>query len=303
MFKSRAQVQQDKLNNSKRKYSLLKFPLDLETEGSRDIMLININIPEGSKYLGTRFKRVDGDQPAIRDSNANTLRRKLSRQNVRIDQSIALFMPNGLNASYQSDWSATELGVVGAMMDAFTGFGELSWANADNAWDTIKQSAPDVLTNTAAGVVQTLTPFNVQDAKNLATNQISNPYVEVLFNGVQNRTFSFTFKLIPKNAQETVEINKIISALKFHSAPEVKYENQNNYWLFPSTFDIKFINRDQENPWLFKISTCAMTNFSVDYITEGTWVSRTDGSPFGYELNLQFTELEQITKERISEGY
>lgn len=299
---TRAQQHINKLTKPKRGYNTLKFPLDIETEGTGDIMLININIPEGSRYLGTRYTQT-GDRPANRDASAGTLRRKVGKQNVRIDSAVALFIPNGLTTSYQSDWSTSDLGSIGAIADAFTGIGELSWESAESAWKTGKQSVGDVVTNTIAGAVQALTPLNIQDAKNLVTNQISNPYIEVLFNGVQNRTFSFTFKMVPKSAREAIEVKKIIDELKFHRAPEVKYSNQNNYWLFPSTFDIKFINRGSENPWLFKISTCALTNVEIDYITEGAWVTHTDGSPFGYSMTLHFTELEQLTKQRILEGY
>lgn len=304
MAKTKAQLMQEKLNTNKRKaYEVKKFPLDIENEGTGDIMLININVNEGSKYIGNRYTVVD-DQPVVQQRNSTSLRKKLSNQTVRINSAIALPIPSNLTASYDADWSSTELGTIGSIADAFTGIGELTENNfASEIWKRIKQSGTDVATNTLAGTVQALSPLNVKDLKNLATSQISNPYAEVLFNGISNRTFSFTFKLIPKNAEEQQAIKAIVDELKFHRAPEVKFENQNNYWLFPSTFDIKFINKDKENPWLFKISTCAMTNFSVSPITENAWVSYADGSPFGTQITMQFTELEQLTKERIQEGF
>jgi hypothetical protein len=301
----------EKASKSKRQQTVLRFPLDLETKGHGNIIRFNINVPSGSKYLGGEYGSAAGIDPSTgkpatpryMQAGSTSLARRFSENSVRIDTTIDLFMPAELSASYTSQWNTSELGIAGAAADAASGLANISnWDDAESAWNAIKNSAGTSMVNTLAGTVQALTPFNVKDLATLATNTQTNPYIEVLFESVDNRTFSFTFKMIPRNAQEQQTIRDIVKTFKFHRAPEKKFKENNQYWLFPSTFDIMFLHKNEENPWLFKISTCAMTNFEVNHSPEGQYSAHEDGSPFATTITMSFTELEVLTKNRIDEG-
>jgi hypothetical protein len=295
-----------RLEGSKRgAYSVLAFPQDIDINGTQNIMFININVVEGAKqYIGKKYKIVDDDVPVYQQSTSGSLARKMKGSTKRIDKSIALYIPNNVQTSYGSDWNTSNLESVGAVFDAGSSVGDLTGVQGwKQMWEAAKKVAPDALLNTLAGATQTLTGVNTKDAKQAYTRSISNPYTEVIFNGVQNRSFSFTFKFIPKSEDEQNIIKEIIDLLKFHRAPEVKYGKVNNYWLFPSEFDIMFLNKGTENEFLFKVSTCAMTNMSVSYGGENNFSTYKDGSPFFTELTLEFMELETLTKERHKEGF
>jgi len=296
----------DNENRSKRgAYKVLAFPQDIDINGTQNIMFININVVEGSKqYIGKKYKIVDGDIPVYQQSTSGSLARKMKGATKRIDKSIALYIPNNVQTSYGSDWNTSNLESVGAVFDAATGIGDLTGVQGwKQIWEAAKNVAPDAMLNTLAGATQTLTGVNTKDAKQAYTRSISNPYTEVIFNGVQNRSFSFTFKFIPKSEEEQKIIKDIIDLLKFHRAPEIKYGNVNNYMLFPSEFDIMFLNKGIENKALFKISTCAMTNMSVSYGGENSFSTYKDGSAFSTELTLDFMEMEVLSKERHKEGF
>jgi hypothetical protein len=267
-------------------------------------MFININVVEGSKYAGKKYKIVDSEVPVYQQSTSGSLARKMEGSTRRIDKSIALYIPNNIQTAYGADWNTTNLESVGSVFDAATSIGDLSGTQSwKSMWESAKTVAPDALLNTLAGATQTLTGINTKDAKQAYTRSISNPYTEVIFNGVQNRSFSFTFKFIPKSEEEQKIIKNIIDLLKFHRAPEIKYGNVNNYMKFPSEFDISFLNKGTENEFLFKVSTCALTNMSVSYGGDNTFSTYTDGSPFFTELTLEFFELESLHKERHGEGF
>lgn len=301
---SRLQTLSAKLGNGKRKYKFLKFPLEVDTEATQNIMMININAVSGSKYAGKQYNVVQGEEAVVEQAGSNSLSRKFTGNTVRIDTAIALYMPGGVQRNYESNWSTAELGAAGAIIDAFTGIGDLStFQSYKDIWNTGKAVAPDYLGMTAASVASALTPFNVKDAVTFYNQRLLNPYVEVLFNGVSNRTFSFTFKFIPRSPEEQRAIKDIVDTLTFHRAPEKKINGVNSIWKFPSTFDISFLKKNgQQNEWIGKISTCALTNLSV---TQGdsNYVSFEDGSPFSTSITLQFTELEVLTKERHAEGF
>lgn len=310
--KTSSQSLYDRLETPKRQHTTLSFPDDLETEGSKNIMRFNISLPSGSKYLGNGAyqKAIDPSTGEAQTSeyrsgnNRGSIARRFSGNYTRIQKTIDLYMPPQIQSSYQSDWNVSELGVLGAGMDAFGGIANNDGigAAAEQAWNVMKDAAPSIASNTIAGVVQGLTPINAKDAKSVMDSTVSNPYMEVIFNGVQHRTFSFTFKMIPKNRDEQARVRDIVNEFKFHRAPEYKSDLQNLYMIFPSEFDITFLNNNEENPWIFKISTCALTNCTVNHSPEGQFAAHEGGAPFATELTLEFTEMQVHTKESHREG-
>lgn len=296
---------EDKLNKGKRQYTFLKFPLDVDTEATQNIMLININAISGSKFAGKQYRVVEGDEARVEQQGSNSLSRHFSGNTVRIDTAIALHMPPSVQTSYQSNWNVSELGVAGAVLDAWGGSGDLSnFESWKNAWNTSKEALPEILKMTGVKVADAVLPGKIEDAYTWANQMVENPYVEVLFKGVSNRTFNFTFKFIPRNQAEQVAIKKIVDTLKFHRAPEKKLNMSNLYWSYPSTFDIQFLKKNgQENEWLFKISTCALTDLNVQQGSDSHYASFADGSPFSTTISLSFTELEALDKSRILQGF
>ena len=50
---------------------------------------------------------------------------------------------------------------------------------------------------------------------NKAFGQADNPYMEVLFDAMELRTFTYNFTFAPKNREETDDVQKIIHCLDF----------------------------------------------------------------------------------------
>lgn len=302
---TKVQLLEDKLQGSKRKYTFLKFPLDVDTDATQNIMLININAISGSKFEGTQYRTVSGENSKVSQKGSNSLHRHFTGNTVRVDTAIALHMPPSIQTSYAADWSVQELGLAGAAMDAWKSFGDFTdMSSYQKAWEIGKDAMPEILKMTGIKVADVLLPGKVKEAYTWANQMVENPYVEVLFNGISNRTFSFSFRFIPRSQDEQAAIKKIVDTLKFHRAPEKKDNTKNLYWSYPSTFDISFLKKNgQENQWLFKISTCALTDFSVQYGSDNGFGTFEDGSPFSTTMTLNFTELEVHDKQRILQGF
>ena len=65
---------------------------------------------------------------------------------------------------------------------------------------------------------------SVNQAISRATGQVLNPNLELLFNGVNLRNFSFAFEFFPRNIKEAEEVKQIIRCLKYAMVPD-KDEN------------------------------------------------------------------------------
>ena len=298
---------EQKLKEDKREHTMLKFPNDIESDGTKNIFLININAISGSKFNGTQYQTVqDGEKQVVYQSgNSNSLARKFTGNYVRTSTSIALYMPESIQATYKSNWSSNDLGTTGSIMDAWSGSGDLTtMAGWEEVGKSISDNAGEVAKMTGIKTLNAVTPFNIKDAYQLSNAIVENPYTEVMFKGIDNRSFEYSFKMIPRNATEQATIKEIVNTLKFHRAPEKKVNGNNLYWSYPSTFDLSFLKSDgNENEWLFKHSTCALTSLDIKHGGDGYYSSYKDGSPFYTTINMAFTELEILDKDRILEGY
>lgn len=300
-------------------FNRLAFPANVGTDGNGNVIRFQMSLPTGSKYLTSGEYKASID-PATgkahssryREEKSNSIKRKFSSSYTKTTTFIDLYMPDKIQSSNSYNWGSSDLGIVGALIDGGMALGDVS---EDNLGPLLKQVAQNTLKEEgieiASGATQTAsqamsnylgTPvLRPKDGIRAVRSNLKNPYTEVIFNGVQNRSFSFTFKMTPKNKQEQELIQSIVKEFQFHAAPEMRYSEQNNYMTFPSEVDIQFMHRGAENPYLFKVSTCAITNVSVNHSPEGQFVSHSDGAPFTTELDLTFTELETLTKERIKE--
>ena len=130
--------------------------------------------------------------------------------------------------------------------------------------------------------------------------------MEVLFDKMALRTFTYNFKFAPKNKDERDDVQKIIQLFRFHMAPELKGAN-NRFLTLPSTFDIHYMFQQEdgkasENDFYNRIATCVLEGCNVNYTPDGVKSFR-DGSPTQITMELQFKETELLTKDRINEGF
>jgi hypothetical protein len=121
---------------------------------------------------------------------------------------------------------------------------------------------------------------------------VTNPNMELLFNGPQLRPFNFTFKLSPRSKKESESIRSIIRFFKQGMSP---IRTKSNLFLkAPHTFQIQYLHKNEEHKFINKIKECALLSFVVNYTPESNYATFTDGAMVSYEIQMQFTELEPI---------
>ena len=124
-----------------------------------------------------------------------------------------------------------------------------------------------------------------------------NPSLELLFDSPQLRDFSFSFKMTPRSKKEAQMVRSIIRTFK--QAMSVKRSESVLLLKSPHTFRISYLTSTKDHPYLNRFKECALTNCSVNYTPDGSYMSYNDSSPDGrsmtaYELSLSFNELEPI---------
>ena len=136
--------------------------------------------------------------------------------------------------------------------------------------------------------------------------QVITPRMELLFEGMGRRAFSYSFTFIPKSEQEAEIIEKIVETFKFHMAPDFSNEYTSGAdgvreMTIPDHFNIRYMYKGKENDHLNKIATCALTKMDVDYGAD-RFTGYAGGRPQTTKISLSFTEFNIMSKSHIAAG-
>ena len=225
----------------------------------------------------------------------------------RISDSIALYLPPNVEDSTTANYNDSKTGIAGFLVASGVG---AKGGDAAAIANSIVASAEGVLKDMgmkAIGAVGEIAGAEGADALlKKAFGEADNPYMEVLFDSMSLRTFTYNFQFAPRNEQEALEVQKIIQLFRFHMAPELR-PGVNRYLGLPSQFDIHymFLSKDgaaSENNFYNRIATCVLQECKVNYTPNGV-KSFEDGGPTQTTMTLSFKEIELLTKDKVSEGF
>lgn len=253
-----------------------------------------------------------------------------NRSYKRVKDVIVLPIMERPAVTYSADFDTTSLGpVVGWLLTNGTA-GSGSGINLSNL-DAITSSAEslkkdfdkatgmlsDFAKAAAAGALNAILPNSIDGASQTSDifsairKTAMNEHRTQVFRGMRFREFQFNYHFAPRDPKEAEIIRNIINLFKYHMHPDTA--NGNIFLTYPSEFEIVFYFQNEENAGvsdeksnsskaMFKISSCALTNFNVQY--GGTpFTTFKDGMPSEIQMMLGFQELELLTKDRVAEGF
>jgi hypothetical protein len=220
---------------------------------------------------------------------------------IKTDKIIRLYTPQSPQEEYSAGWTDVEFGVIGGLANSDKSIVEQIQGAVNGTDPAARERAVRVLTGLTNVTQAAGFNFRLQDAIELQTGKIPNPYKEQLFKGMNFRTFAYQFKFIPKNQAEFDSTYEIINTFRAHMHPE---RTDDFFIMYPSQFSIEYQYKGQKNKFLTKIADCALVNMKIDYGSGGalTTFQGTFGAPTEITMTLQFKELELITREHF-DGY
>ena len=264
---------------------------------------------EASYSVATLKSSRDGDSVKIGKTPRNTVTAKRPTHS-QVTGAVAMYMPPGIKAEYSVQNGETELGMAG--MATKSVINTISASDTQGQIDAFLSGVGGFALNAAKKLaVNTGEAAGLGDitgALSKVTGLAENPFVEVVFERVNPRKFTYNFTLQARSQKEVQDINKIITFFKFHMHPEMENDvGGGRYFRVPSEFEIHYAYNGQVNNYLNKISRCVLTATSVDYGEEGFTTFRQFDSqgaaPVTINMTLSFTEAEILTKDMIMEGY
>jgi len=218
---------------------------------------------------------------------------------TRISTMIALYMPASISVSYQSKYGEQEIGVLAAMgSSAISAFQSQSGTQRDSNLKSALDNMGKGLETAVMATVNTVAP-GATALLALEKGAIRTPKMELMFEGIGRREFSYEFTFIPKDAEEAVTIESIVKQFKYHMASNYT-DGTFREMEIPSFFNIRYMYKGDENTHLNKISTCALEGMDVSYGGD-RFVSYEGGVPQTTKISLKFKEMEIITKSQIGD--
>ena len=231
-----------------------------------------------------------------------------------LETSIALYMPPSVSVNYGINYadkgisSKAEMGL--GVIKAFTTGGGDTLTKLTKVFDEATGArGSELLTNTVlksldvvAGGAEALTQ--------LESGKVITPRMELMFEGVGRRNFSYTFMFIPKSVKEARIVEEIIYTFKENMHPEYSNAETRREMNIPNTFEISYMYQNKQNDFLNKISTCFLTSMNVQYGADRFTAYEPSSSrqvsgppPQKSQITLNFSELEILSKQHIQQGY
>jgi len=266
------------------------------------------------KSAGGNYSKSGGVDLSKSNRNSQSLQGVSSfrKTTTRIKDSIALYLPANVTDTTSATYEGAPTGLLGkAAGDLIRFGGALQRKDFEAAANISALAVGDILQEGVKrlGGAAAEALAGGEGAVPLANKlfgRADNPFIEVLFQTMNLRSFTYNFNFAPRNEKETEEIQQIIQLFRYHMAPELQGIN-GRYYTLPSTFDIHYMYKAEdgngyENDYYTRLSTCVLEGVDTNYTPNGV-KSFGDGAPTQITMSLKFTETEVLTKEKINEGY
>ena len=272
----------------------LSFPSDISGGRTKYYMQFDINAQarstQSSVQFGSTAYSTAPTGQTTQPSNASVTR-AATRRSIA---TIALYMPNTVEVTHKANYGEAEIGLgVAAALGAMRAY------NGNFSMNQLVENAKNELARVAAGSLEMGGVTGAKAALEISQGKVTNNRTEMKFETIDRRSFSFTFKMLPKDAVEANSINRIVTMFRYHSMPEFEGGNvTGRTMVIPSTFNISYGGGAR----LHAIGECALESVSVKYGGERTQFFR-DGQPVETELTLQFKELDLVTKTEVGRGF
>ena len=249
-------------------------------------------------------------------SNANRISVTGSVDNI--ESTIVLPLPPNLGTAYGVNYSGAEFGVFtsslvgagGAAQRALTKNPENISGAFNAAVDSVVGGAIDSLKEDFVGALgdgleklvllagRSALDTSVGQAVGAGIGVAKNPYQAIVFQNPNFRTHSFSYNLFASDASESESIRQMIKVFKRSMFPS--FAGGGLFLRYPKVFDIEHVAGTSNNPFMFKVATSALTDFTVDYHGDGTpsYFERADNpAPTNIRINMTFQELTILTQE------
>ena len=259
---------------------------------------------------------------ALYNSSANNLDVSDSANNIMLP------IPQDLSNEIQQVWQGKQFTQLGRAAVAAMGGGNFAYANdvvknITGNFKAIQTALTTTALNSIPGVGGNI-EFN--DVSGSTRGIVINPNAELLYDSPEMREIGMIFKLVPRNQKEAEQIQKIVMTFRAASMPRwgatggeplrteagagtdpegdiINFGGEDNWIRVPDLCKFSFMKGTDVHPYLIQFKPCAINRVEVNYTSDGTYATYSDGMPVCTELRLNFMETKLVFADEVGMGY
>jgi hypothetical protein len=285
-----------------------QYPRDLGSATKGHIVQFSVNeidpitYEEAKKFIakGTSIEGLKEQFNSVKNFFSGDAQKTLNfkPKKKRKVATISLYIPDTLNFDYKADYgNLSLLDVVKETTGAFTD------VTASINKKTRKKNSPRLNALGQMGSLGLKVAGSNAAKLTLSTQGLAiNPQQQLLFNGIDFRTYQMAFTFTPYSRQEAETVKEIIKMFRYHAAPQITTAAAGMFFVPPSTFDLDFLFNGQRNNNITRVAESVIESIDVNYAPNG-WSAHDDGAPVQTTLTINFKEIELIDKDKIKAGY
>ena len=225
----------------------------------------------------------------------------LDRPKGKTIGSVTLPVPTSVQDGNQTSWGSGSMTAVqmAAANVVKAGLGENGGeAAAAELTSAMNDAQKDQMTGEALKNFFTEQLTGTTDLLSRTTGAVLNPNMELLFKGPALRSFTFSWKMSPRDQKESIEIAKIIRMFKQSMAPQKS--DSGLFLKAPSIYKLTFNKGTGRHKFLPRMKECALNNCAVNYTPDGSYMTYDNAAMVALEMSLSFQEMEPIYNNDMS---
>jgi len=219
-------------------------------------------------------------------------------------KTVYLFLPGGLKFSDKFDYEDADMSGI----DYIRGIkGAMGLGNSEAQGEIMRKigmGAMKIADDIAEGIGG---KDFIQNYAKATTRQVENPFLVHLFKGVQRRSFTFDFVMVPRSEAEAVVVREIVQTFRQYAHPSRTAGGR--FLNFPAEFNLTFLYKNSEDIIAVpKIKKCALTSINIDYGESSIFTGHKPDfsgkvNATQVKMTLEFAELEMLARQEIEGGY
>lgn len=207
------------------------------------------------------------------------------RDKIKSAGTISLYLPQELTTNSSVDYETAALGGMGVQAVETASQIE-SIGFLDGLGKLIQGGLQDAL---GSG--------NRRAIIGVAQNIVTNNFSFQVFNSVLHRQFQYSFRLMPKDGEESKVIKELCDLFLFYMLPARAMAGDIGFYEIPCQWQIEYRRGDAKLQYHQQPKNCFLTSVDVQYGGDAGNSTYNDGAPMEINLSLQFVEIEPLYRE------
>jgi len=233
------------------------------------------------------------------------------------ETAIVLYMPKTVSVSDGASYGKVELGLLGnAAADAAragaaqgdAGLGQVAQTMAQSIVDETTALAGAGMSDTTGSVTKVLQAAGfyrdgLGAGVRAGLGRTPHPHQRSIFDGIDLRSFTFDFDMVPSSPEEAVRIKQIVTFFRTKLYPLVSPGGLT--YIHPDKFRIeyRYYNGTSNVAIAHKIKPCFLTSVKTTYNPNGEQAFHEGGDFISTKVEISFQEERALERDDIRSGY